>query len=268
LTEQISSAFCELTVTQFAPRSTQPIWLQIYDRIEAACLDGKLVAGCRLPGENQMSDLFGVSRVTLRRALSRLQQEGLLQARKGVGIYVRQVPLRYTVDHGSRFSDGLVKNDLVVTARTLSLLRRVASVEEAAALNVALGNAVIELRRLRLVDEAVIYRSVKVFPLGRFPDFEEVYAKDGSVRDVYEAHGVARYRRAETRVSGGFATRSEAEDLQLTRDTPVLRTVAVNLCPAGRPIEFNTGTWLLTAVELVLKDPVRPKTEPTERGQA
>ncbi len=81
------------------------------------------------------------------------------------------------------------------------------------------------------------------------------------MRDVYEAHGIPVYRRAETRISGGFATRIEAEDLTLTRHTPVLRTVAVNTCPKGRKIEFNIGTWLLTAVELVLKDPVPPDTD-------
>jgi phosphonate metabolism transcriptional regulator PhnF len=245
----------ELAATPFTPRGARPIWLQIHDRIRAACLDGRLVSGGRLPGENQMAELFGVTRVTLRRALSRLQQEGLLQARKGVGIYVRQVPLRYTLDHGSRFSDGLVTTDIQVTARTLSLDRGRATVAEAAALDLAPGADVIRLSRQRIVDGAVFYRSVKVFPALRFPDFGAVYARSGSVRDVYQAHGIARYRRAETRVSGGFATLSEAEDLQLTRDTPVLRTVAINHCPAGRPIEFNTGTWLLTAVELVLKDP-------------
>lgn len=265
MTEASPISISALASSPFEPRGTRPIWLQIHDRIKAACLDGRLPAGGRLPGEHQMADQFGVTRVTLRRALSRLQQEGLLQARKGVGIYVRQVPLRYTLDHGSRFSDGLVTTDLEVTARTLSLERGWADVEEAAALNLVAGSEVIRLSRQRIADGAVIYRSVKVFPAARFPDFEMVYGQDCSVRDVYEAHGIARYRRAETRVSGGFATGSEAEDLQLTRDTPVLRTVAINVCPAGRPIEFNTGTWLLTAVELVLKDPVRLQTDPTER---
>lgn len=248
-------AMAALAAPAFVPRGIRPIWQQIHDRIRTACLDGRLAPGLRLPGENQMADLFGVTRVTLRRALSRLQQEGLLQARKGVGIYVRQMPLRYTLDHGSRFSDGLVTTDRQVTARTLSLDHGPATGAEAAALDLAPGAEVIRLSRQRLADGAVIYRSVKVFPAARFANFEAVYMRSGSVRDVYQAHGIPRYRRAETRVSGGFATPSEAADLQLTRDTPVLRTVAINHCPQGKPIEFNTGTWLLTAVELVLKDP-------------
>lgn len=243
--------FSTLAAQPFEPRSETSIWQQIADRIEAACLDGRLSG--RLPGEIQMAASFGVTRVTIRRALTRLQQEGLLQARKGVGIFVRSAPLKYQVDHGSRFVDGL-EGGAVVGTLTIGQSRGTATTEEAEALRIETGALVVRLSRVRLVNGAPVYYSDKSFPAVVLPRFEDSYASHESVRDVYLAHGIEDYRRTETRVSGGFATPAEADALRLTSRTPVLRSVAINAAPDGTPIEFNRGTWPLTAVELVLQE--------------
>lgn len=248
-----SEIFAILGARPFEARSETSIWQQIANRIEAACLDGRL--SDRLPSEHQMAEAFNVTRVTVRRALNRLQQEGLLQARKGVGIFVRPVPLRYRIDHGKRFADGLDGGTQVGT-QTIALTNGEATTDEADALQIERGQPVIRLSRVRLVNEVPVYYSDKTFP-ALFDRFDEIYNPRESVRDVYLAHGIEDYRRAETRVSGGFSTPDEAEALRLTPRTPVLRSVAINTAPDGTPIEFNRGTWPLTAVELVLKEPTK-----------
>lgn len=246
-----SNTIAELAAAPFEARNETSIWQQISDRIEAACLDGRLLG--RLPGENHMAEAFGVTRVTMRRALTRLQHEGLLQARKGVGIFVRPSPLKYRVDHGRRFADGL-QSDARIETITTSVLHGTATAEEAEALGIGPGASVLRLSRVRIVDGAPVYYSEKTFPAQLFPGFEASYAPRQSVRDAYVAHGIEDYRRAETRVSGGFATPAEAGALRLTPQTPVLRSVAINAAPDGTLIEFNRGTWPLTAVELVMKN--------------
>lgn len=241
-----------LAAPAFDARSLSPIWKQIADRLLAACADGRLDGDTRLPGENRMAEIFGVTRVTMRRALARLQQEGILQARKGVGIFVRPMPLRYRLDHGNRFADGLDRPGATIGATTLALARDRADAEEAEALALAAGDPVIRLTRLRQVDGAPVYLSRKTFPAASLPDFETAYANRSSVRDVFQAHGHATYRRVQTRVSGGFATDAEAEALRLSPGMPVLRTVALNAAADGLILEYNLGTWPLTAVELVL----------------
>lgn len=236
----------------YAARSQRPIWKQIADRLHAGCADGRLRGDVRLPGEIRMAEIFGVTRVTMRRALARLQQEGILQARKGVGVFVRPMPLRYRLDHGSRFSDGLNVPGAKIETVTLALDRGEAEADEAEALQFARGDAVIRLTRLRAVDDAPVYLSRKTFPVLTLPQFEAAYAARSSVRDVFQAHGIPSYRRVQTRVSGGFATDLEASALRLSPRMPVLRTVALNAAPDGRIIEYNLGTWPLTAVELVL----------------
>ena len=74
----------------------------VVKQIELLILRGILKPGERLPSERELSEKLGVSRPSLRDAVSELQVKGLLESRAGAGIYVADVL-------GSAFSDGLVK---------------------------------------------------------------------------------------------------------------------------------------------------------------
>ncbi len=63
------------------------IYSDILDRIQ----NGDLMPGQRLPTERELVDLYGVSRPTVAKALSRLQQEGIIDRRAGSGSYVAEI---------------------------------------------------------------------------------------------------------------------------------------------------------------------------------
>lgn len=57
-------------------------------KIETALLDGSWPAGTRLPAERVLAEQYGVARNTIREATQRLVASGLLQSRRGAGVYV------------------------------------------------------------------------------------------------------------------------------------------------------------------------------------
>ncbi|WP_241301602.1 FadR/GntR family transcriptional regulator [Burkholderia stabilis] len=57
-------------------------------KIETALLDGTWPAGARLPAERVLAQQYGVARNTVREATQRLVARGLLQSRRGAGVYV------------------------------------------------------------------------------------------------------------------------------------------------------------------------------------
>ena len=63
---------------------------QIAAAIERAVAEGRYQPGQRLASERDLAEEFGVSRPTVRRAVIALEMRGLLEARQGSGIYVRQ----------------------------------------------------------------------------------------------------------------------------------------------------------------------------------
>ncbi len=73
----------------------QPKYQRIAEALKAAVASGEYRAGDRLPGENELMETYGVARMTVRQALGVLQSEGITEARKGVGVFVRDFrPLR------------------------------------------------------------------------------------------------------------------------------------------------------------------------------
>ncbi|MEU3570168.1 GntR family transcriptional regulator [Kitasatospora sp. NPDC036755] len=73
----------------------QPKYQRIAEALKAAIDTGRYRAGDRLPGENDLMDEYGVARMTARQALGVLRSEGIAEARRGAGVFVRDFrPLR------------------------------------------------------------------------------------------------------------------------------------------------------------------------------
>ena len=70
----------------------QPIYLQIKQIIQQRIASGEWPAGRKLPSENELVAVLGVSRMTINRALRELTQEGLIRRVHGIGSFVAETP--------------------------------------------------------------------------------------------------------------------------------------------------------------------------------
>ncbi len=75
----------------------KPIVEQIQDNIREMIRSGRIKPGHRFPPEAEFAKMFGVSRMTLNRALSGLESEQLMHRRQGRGTFVRQDACRGTI---------------------------------------------------------------------------------------------------------------------------------------------------------------------------
>ena len=74
------------------PASDRAVYRQIADHLREAIRRGILAAGDQLPSEAQLLAHYAVARMTARNALRLLQDEGLITAEHGRGVYVRSRP--------------------------------------------------------------------------------------------------------------------------------------------------------------------------------
>ncbi len=63
---------------------------QIFEQMKDMLISGEWKPGEKIPSEHELSEMFGVSRVTLRNALQRLAALGLIETRRGEGSFVRE----------------------------------------------------------------------------------------------------------------------------------------------------------------------------------
>lgn len=110
---------------------SKPLYQQVKNFIADKIFTGELAPDARVPSENELVRLFGVSRMTANRALSELTTEGLLNRIHGVGTFVAQTQttghlLRVksiaeeVKERGRTYSFEVIKNELEVPPREVS----------------------------------------------------------------------------------------------------------------------------------------------------
>ena len=144
---------------------------QIEDWLAEAIGAGRLMPGDRMPTEQNLAAWLGVSRMTLRHALATLARRGLVNRAVGRngGTFVAQAKLEQDRTTLAGFSEQLRRHGMVAGARVLSAAERPARPGVAAALEIAAGDPVCEIRRVRLGDGHPIAVECSVFPGARFP---------------------------------------------------------------------------------------------------
>jgi GntR family transcriptional regulator len=75
----------DVTIDRASP---VPFYFQLAELLEQEITSGRWQSGARLPSEPDLCTHYGLSRTTIRQALARLEQRGLIERRKGQGTFV------------------------------------------------------------------------------------------------------------------------------------------------------------------------------------
>jgi GntR family transcriptional regulator len=169
-----------------------PLYEQIERNLRQLILDGVLQPGQAVPPEWDLADLYGVSRLTVRRALDELVRQDWLSRRHGVGTFVSRpvvasIPLSklsFTQEMqaiGRRPSSRLLSSRVITRSGALSMLDETAqgdaahplrSGRVAQRLGVEEDQPLVEIVRLRLADDLPILYEYAYLSAERFPGLE------------------------------------------------------------------------------------------------
>ncbi len=81
-----------------------PLTEQVYQEIKEGISSGRWQVGDKLPSENELAEIFGVNRLTVRGALQKLNILGIVETRVGEGTYVLNFNLRKYVREVAEFA--------------------------------------------------------------------------------------------------------------------------------------------------------------------
>ncbi|MGF1429111.1 GntR family transcriptional regulator [Kitasatospora sp. LaBMicrA B282] len=232
-----------------ASGESQPKYRRIADALKADIDSGTYRAGDRLPGENDLMETHGVARMTARQALGVLQQEGIAEARKGAGVFVRDFrPLRrrgiqrLAAEHwGSGRS--IWSADIesrALTVDQVSVGESVAPDAVAAVLELAEGERVCVRRRRFVLDGKPVLLSASYLPAALVAGSritEQDTGPGGSYARLAELGARPVHFREEVRSRMPLA--EESDRLQLPAGTPVLLICRTAYTEDGRAVEVN-----------------------------
>ena len=146
-----------------------PLYLQLARNLATAIHCGVWSAGEALPSERSLSDAIGVSRITARKAIALLVEQGLIRRSQGAGSFITP---RYEdpLSRLSSFSEMLRRRGFTPSSQWLSREIVPANRDEVIQLGLSPAAAVTRLRRLRLADGIVMAVENSTFPASVIPD--------------------------------------------------------------------------------------------------
>jgi len=215
-----------------------------YHRVKAAVwariADGTWPPGSLLPAEPDLCQEFGVSRITVRKAISDLVHEGKVQTVQGKGTFVAtpKVGERF-VQRAFGIYEDMERRGLRLTTEVLRQEAFPAPEEVAARLGLRPGEPVHIIVRLRSIEGEKILLSTTYVPYALCPGLADEDLSAGSLFRLLRQRFGLKIGRGERSLEAVAAGQWEARMLDIALASPLLRLDSAAYLPDGRPLEYS-----------------------------
>lgn len=218
-----------------------PLYFQIAENLRRAIEDGTLKPGDRLDNELDLTERLGVSRPTVRQAVQRLVEQGLVVRRRGLGTVIASPRILRSVALTSLYDD-LAASHRQPATTVLAMSEIEADDELASVLSLPSGAAVLSVERLRLADRAPLAIMHNYLPSGLLPDPSADALEKTGLYELLRRRGVQLHA-GEQVIGARRATPREAHLLQAPRGTTVLTMTRTTFDNDGRPVEYGRHAY-------------------------
>ena len=216
-----------------------PLYHQLERELRERILAHEFEAGAALPTEERICAQYGVSRITVRRALETLIAEGLITKRRGVGTFVTPQPAGVRSVRLSGSLDEFLASAGALATQVLSLQEIAAPEVAVRGLQLRDGDNATRLELLSYLDGAPLGYSELYLPVavGRQIQPMDVGEHLPVIRMIESKLG-SRVVRAEQFLEADTAGEVAAKYLSLESSTPVLKVTRIYYDMSGLPIEM------------------------------
>lgn len=195
----------------------------------------------RLPGERELAGRFGVSRMTLRRALDELEVAGRIYRLRGAGTFVAEPTVTKELTLTS-FSEDMRARGLEPGSRVLEQRERPAGAEVGRDLGLSPVEPVAFVRRVRLAGRAPMCLEEVVLPARLVGGLLDAPLEGSLYEALRERHGIEIVR-ADQQIRATVLDPEDAELLEVPPLSPALDVERVAFDQRGRPVERTRSLY-------------------------
>jgi GntR family transcriptional regulator len=218
----------------------KPLYSRIQEYIADLILSGKLIPETKIQSEREFSEDLGVSRMTVRRAITELVNEGLLERRHGSGTYVAQPKVTYEAREMVNYIQAMNERNIATTSQLLEFEIMAASRRLAELLGSQIGSPLYRVSVIRFANRVPVILERGFFPQSRWSNLEEWDLEKTSVYDLLTSvHKVVLNRISQT-VEAVVAADTVAQQLRVEEGFPLLLLSRIIYTEdADQPIVFS-----------------------------
>lgn len=220
---------------------------QVANEVLSGIVAGTLVGSeGLLPSETELSERFRVSRATVRDALSRLAQRGVIIRRHGIGTFVASSPPLLEAGLEELESVFTLANriGLELHIGALTIEEREASLGEQQSLKTPAGTTILSVERVLVTGDRPIAYLVDAVPTCflRREDLNETF--DGSILDLFLKRSDPPLKHSYTELMAEPADATIAARLQLRRGAPLFKIEAQLYAQNGRVVDSSLSYYV------------------------
>ena len=221
--------------------SAVPLYQQVAERLTAWIAE-RGTPNTMIPPEEELGEMFGVSRITIRKAIESLVSKGLLARRRGIGTTILRTA---TVEHLGRLrshAEEMRREGYEAVTKVLSLRTLVPRQDVRTALRLEHGEKALRVHRLRGTRSTFPIAVIESF----FPQHLGLTEEDDFSRSSYDL--LTKKLQipvlwAQQTITARLPTAEEARLLKLTQRQPVLALMRTTYTLADEPIEVAAATF-------------------------
>jgi len=223
--------------------SPLPLYYQLKRILLARIESDELQPGDIFPTEQQIQEIYQVSRTTVRQALSELEDDGKITRHRGRGTFVAKPKVRHMPEEYPNLADHMMQQGMTPGWKLLRADWIEAETDIASALQLTSGERVFRLERLRLAnDEPIGYHIAHVAP-----DFAAVidqrsFTEGGSLRYL-RGLSILENSVADRTLEAIEANQKIAQLLNIKLGSALLRVNRIIYTEDRKPIEIFRGVY-------------------------
>lgn len=220
-------------------RNDKPLYLQLVEELENK-IHGSLLSNDKLPSERELTQIYGVSRITVRLALQELENKGLVYRKHGKGTYVSEIT-DSAVDLSATYSftEQMKKMGKEPQTKILSFRLVEASESVAQQMQINVGQQVFEMERLRLANHVPMMIERTYVPYSLFEGLTEEMLSKRSLYDIFYEEFDQVIRLADEEFYASIAFDNEADLLDIDSGDPVLHLLRKTYSSKNIVIEYT-----------------------------
>ena len=215
----------------------------LYARIEAVLAaeitGGDLKVGDQLPTEDSLMARFGVSRITVRRAIQNLVSRGLVEIRRGKGTFVAVAKITQDLKELSGFVEDMRALGRKPTARVIG--KEIVTADPVVASQLALtrGERVVRIRRVRLSDGIPLSFDETYLPLEIGQKIITNNLRVEPIFSLLERKYDVPLIEADYKLDAVPADREVAAALKVKQGSPIFRIERTSFSTGSRPVDYE-----------------------------
>lgn len=220
-----------------------PLYYQLAEQLRESIESGALKPGEQLPSERELGEQHGISRMTVRQAITYLANKGTLVIKPGVGTFVAEPKLTTDALHLLGFTEEMLAQGREVTSRVLEQAVVVPPEGVASKLGLSGSSKTVKIVRLRLEDDIPLLLETTHIPAALAPRLERQDLARNSLYALLENKYGLVLKRARQTFEATTANEYESELFGVPSHTPMLLSEGVTFSGSDVPVEHFKAVY-------------------------